>query len=181
MEAGGFALISVALLVSAIAVVRGRNLVHAVLWLGMTLLSTAALYAMLDASFVAGVQVLLYVGGVVTLMIFGVMITLHGDGKPPEIYVARDGAAAATALALFSAIAWAIEATPGLDASSAPAAVSIADVGRVILRDQLLAFETISMLLLAAIIGAIVVARRKDPGTRTSPSAALEAAARAAE
>ena len=68
-----FGLVAACALASAIFVVRSANLIRAVLWLGVTLLATAVLYAMMDASFLAAVQVLLYVGGVVTLMIFGVM------------------------------------------------------------------------------------------------------------
>jgi len=71
----GFAIVAASVLLAAIFVIRSVNLVHAVLWLGVTLGGTAVLYAMLGASFLAGVQVLLYVGGVVTLMIFGVMLT----------------------------------------------------------------------------------------------------------
>ena len=72
---------AIIILVSALFVVRSSNLIHAVLWLAMTLLGTAALYAQLNAPFLAGVQVLTYVGGVVTLMIFGVMVTRRHAGS----------------------------------------------------------------------------------------------------
>jgi NADH-quinone oxidoreductase subunit J len=164
METIGFGLAAACAFLSAIFVVRSANLIHAALWLGLTLLSTAALYAMLGASFLAGVQLLVYVGGVITLMIFGVMITRRHDG----ILVRADSSAPArggfVAGAFFAVVAWAIHSTPGLDVGLVPNAMSPADLGRVFLREQVLAFETLSVLLLGAIVGAIVIARRRDPG-----------------
>jgi NADH-quinone oxidoreductase subunit J len=156
-----FGLIAACALASAIFVVQSANLVHAVLWLGVTLLATAALYAMLGASFLAGVQVLLYVGGVVTLMIFGVMITRRHEGTvaPAETRGARRGILVAGAL--FGVVAAAIRATPGLDAPVA-GPMNVGDIGKELLSGQVLAFEAVSLLLLAAMIGAIVIARRKD-------------------
>lgn len=179
MDALAFGVVAGFALLAAVAVVRSRDLVHAVLWLGVNLFVTAVLYAMLGASFVAGVQVLLYIGGVVTLMIFGVMITRRHDGTPSTGEQAGSGPArrargavledvgspraAAVALAIFASVTWAVLSTDGLDVHTAPAATSAADLGRALLRDHLLAFEAISMLLLAAMVGAIVIARRRDP------------------
>src|SRR5262244_4580399 len=66
--------------IPALRVAQTGNLVRAVFWLALTLLGTAVLYALLQAPFLAGVQVLTYVGGVVTLMIFGVMVTRRHEG-----------------------------------------------------------------------------------------------------
>lgn len=164
----GFGFIAACALSSAIFVVRSRNLVHAALWLGVTLLATAALYAMMGASFLAAAQVLVYVGGVVTLMIFGVMITRRHDGIVVPADSTGSGRAVVVAGALFGAVAWAIRSTPGLDVtlSAAPVAASPADVGRSLLGAHVLAFEVVSLLLLAAMVGAIVIARRRDPGVR---------------
>jgi len=182
MDAVGFAIVALCMLVSASYVVRAANLIHAVLWLGVTLLTTAALYAMLGASFLAGVQALVYVGGVVTLMIFGVMITRKHDGL---VVPADSGSPARGALvggSFFALVAVAIRATPGLDVDVAAKAITPADLGRAFLGDQVLAFETLSVLLLGAMVGAIVIARRHDPGaprralgSRSSPVAARTA------
>lgn len=167
----GFGVVAACILLSALGVVRSENLVRAVLWLGVTLGSTAVLYAMLDASFLAGVQVLLYVGGVITLMIFGLMMTRRQGGRAPATEDAKPAGAALVALLFFIATAWAVMTTEGLDApapSTPPP--SAADLGRVLLREHVLAFETISMLLLVAIVGAIVIARRRDPGSAPAPA-----------
>ena len=188
MEALAFGIAAGCALLSALAVVRSRDLVHAVLWLGVTLFATAVLYAMLGASFVAGVQVLLYVGGVVTLMIFGVMMTRRHDGAASKLEDPASARAAAVALALFVAVAWAVLTTDGLDPvtpAPMPPAISAADLGRALLHEHVLAFEVVSMLLLATMVGAIVIARRRDPGaevTRTlDRSAATVPAGGAAE
>lgn len=160
-----FGFVAACALFSAVCVVRNRNLVHAALWLGVTLLATAALYAMLDASFLAGVQVLLYVGGVSILMIFGVMITRKHDGIVVDAESAKEPRAALAAFLLFCVVAVAVQLTPDLDAPVAtPSPITARDLGRGLLVDHVLAFEVISLLLLVAIVGAIVIARRRDPG-----------------
>jgi NADH:ubiquinone oxidoreductase subunit 6 (subunit J) len=157
----GFGAVAAVVLLSALFVVRSANLVHAVMWLGMTLAATAVLYAMLDASFLAGVQVLLYVGGVVTLMIFGVMLTRRHDGLtvPADSGAPLRGMIAAAAL--FGVVAAAVART---DLSAAPPAAASPGLGAEILTTHVLAFEALGALLLAAIIGAIVIARRRDHG-----------------
>jgi len=157
----GFGVIAASVLLSALLVVGARNLVHAVLWLGVTLTGTAALYAMLGASFLAGVQILLYVGGVVTLMIFGVMLTRRHDGiaVPAERTSPRRGALVAAALFGVLAAAVARSELPAGQTRIATEALGVS-----LLTTHVLAFEVLSLLLLAAIIGAIVIARRRDHG-----------------
>jgi NADH-quinone oxidoreductase subunit J len=171
-----FLIVTVIALVSAVFVVRSSNLIHAVLWLGLALVGTAGLYAMLEASFLAGVQVLVYVGGVITLMIFGVMITRRHEGLLAPADSGRQAMAMLVALGFFGVIAVAILSTPDLDkAPLVPASyvpVSAADLGRSLLREYVLAFEVISFLLLGAIIGAIVIARRHDPLAAPRPRVA---------
>ena len=174
MSSIAFGVVAACALVSAIFVVRSANLIRAVMWLGVTLLATAVLYAMMDASFLAAVQVLLYVGGVVTLMIFGVMITRRHDGIVVQAESAKPGRAAIAAAALFGVVAAAIRATPGLDTPIA-AAVTPAALGRALLEEHVLAFEAVSVLLLGAIVGAIVIARRRDPGDAREAAPAREA------
>jgi NADH-quinone oxidoreductase subunit J len=173
MEWMAFSLGAACAVLAALAVVRSANLVHAVLWLGCALLATAALFAMLGESFLAGVQVLLYVGGVVTLMVFGVMITRRHDGPEPVLQDKPSASAAGIAIVFFVLVCWAVLTTDGLDAEvpiATPAAPE--ELGRLLLRDHVLAFETISDLLLVAIVGAIVIARRRDPGLALRPTVA---------
>jgi NADH-quinone oxidoreductase subunit J len=167
----GFWLISAVILVSALFVVRAQNLIHAVLWLAMTLLGTAALYATLNAPFLAGVQVLTYIGGVVTLMIFGVMVTRRHESTdaPAETEGSDRGFVFASALFVLLAVAlWKSQPAvqvPGVAATSAQLAHALVE-------EYLVPFEVLSMLLLAAIVGAVVLARKKDPLQAAAPAPA---------
>lgn len=156
----GFGLLALVLLGSALGVVLAKNLVHSVLFLALTLVATAGVYLFLEAEFLAGVQVLLYAGGVAVLTIFAVMLTrktdegqpVHGRGN----YLRGGVAAGGIGLVLAAFI---------LDAPvlAAPAKVAtIAELGKGFLGEYLLAFETLSLLLVAVMIGAIVIARKED-------------------
>ena len=159
----GFGLLAAVMVSAALLVVRSRSLVHAVLWLALVLLGTAALYALLGAPFLAGVQVLTYVGGVVTLMIFGVMVTGRHESAVPEIDGADQIRGLLVALGFFALVGGAILRT---DFSSIlpPPPPTTAQLARGLLTQYLLAFEVASLLLLAAVVGAVVLARRRDPG-----------------
>jgi len=146
----------------ALRVVSSRDLVRAVLWLAVTLLGTAVLYALLSAPFLAGVQVLTYVGGVVTLMVFGVMVTRKHAGNTVPVEAANRVRGALAALGFFAALAWAILRTDlsGFPSVSTP---STQELAQALLDRYLLPFEVASVLLLAAIVSAVVLARRRDP------------------
>lgn len=158
----GFGLVAAIILVSALFVVRAKNLIHAVLWLAVTLLGTAALYAQFNAPFLAGVQVLTYVGGVVTLMIFGVMVTRRHGGSEAPAESDSDEKGFIFASALFVVLALAIWKSPVAIPVQAPVATT-GQLAKALLDDYLIGFEVLSLLLLAAIVGAVVLARRRDP------------------
>lgn len=163
------AVLGVLLLGAALACVMTRNLVHAVLWLGVVLAGTAVLFVMLGAGFLATVQVLLYIGGVVTLLIFGIMLTERPAGALVTRELVNHPRAAIVAVTLFALLASAILRTPAIDAPPAPEAASTSELVDVLLGKDLLAFEALSVLLLAAMIGAAVIARPKDFGTPRPP------------
>lgn len=164
----GFVAVSAVILVSALFVVRSSNLIHAVLWLAMTLLGTAALYAMLNAPFLAGVQILTYVGGVVTLMIFGVMVTRRHESVDAPATNATDERGFIFAVALFVVLSLAIWKSPLPVSEVAPPGVTSGQLAHALLDQYLIPFEVLSVLLLAAIVGAVVLARRKDPDPVTN-------------
>jgi NADH-quinone oxidoreductase subunit J len=171
MQQVGFGIIAACLLLSALYVALGKNLVHGVLWLGVTLATTAVLFVYLGAPFLAGIQVLLYTGGVITLMLFGVMLTRRHERLmiENEISTGRRIPALVLAAGFFGAVAGATYRTPGLPQVVA-APNTTAEIGRSFLTEHLLAFEVLSLLLLAAMIGAIVLARRVDHGATKSPA-----------
>ena len=172
----GSALLALVLVgVPALRVVTSRDLVRAILWLAATLLGTAVLYAFLRAPFLAGVQVLTYVGGVVTLMVFGVMVTRKHEGATFTIGSIGRLRGALAALGFFVVVATAVLRTD-LSSLTVVEPPSTQDLAHLLLDRYLLAFEVASVLLLAAIVSAVVLARRRDPApdpTNTPEAAAL--------
>ncbi len=149
------------LMATAVMVVASRDLVRAVLWLGMSLVVTAGAYAQLNADMLAAIQIMLYAGGVITLMLFAVMLTPRPDDERPSVELITPEKGFAGAALMFFALAMAVLGTD-LPSGASPVVSDSQEVGRLFLTDQLLAFEALSILLLAAMIGAIVIARRRD-------------------
>lgn len=155
-----FGLAGLSTVVGSAMVVRTRDLVHGVLWLAVALLGTAALYAVLNAGFLAAIQVLLYTGGVITLMLFAVLLARRTQGAIPTGGSVGTGAGALIALAFFGLVATSVLRT---DLPKTPGeGPSAQELGAVLLGPLMLPFEAVSVLLLAAMIGAIVLARRTD-------------------
>ena len=161
IEQVGFGLVAGCIVLTALLVARAKSAIHGVLWLGVVLGATAVLYAMLKAPLLAGIQVLLYVGGVMTLMILGVMLTRH-DQKEAALPHKKPYVAAVLALAMLGMLVKAIQSTPDLPARDAPPA-STQQLAKLLLVDHALSFEALSLLLLATMIGAIVLLRRDRP------------------
>lgn len=151
---------------AAIRVVTARNVIHAALYLVATLMGAAGLYLLLVAEFVAWVQVLVYVGAIVVLMLFGLMLTRAPIGKGNFDNDQRP-LAALCALAVFAVTSWILIDTfkgQTIDfergAASTREVATVENIGDVIFSVYVLPFEVVSVLLLAALVGAILIARR---------------------
>jgi NADH-quinone oxidoreductase subunit J len=160
-----FWIIAVAMGAAAIGVVRSSNIVHAALFLVVVLAGAAAIYILLAAEFVAWVQVLIYIGAVIVLFLFGIMLTrapMHDDAGNLD----NDQRWAAVVVSLFILgvlVALLVDAFGGQEirfGSELVAQGRTNTVASSIFRDFLIPFEVVSMLLLAALVGAIVLARR---------------------
>ena len=165
-----FLVVAAVLLTGAIKAVTSADLVHTVLWLALVLVGTAVAYVVLQADFLAAVQVLLYTGGVITLMLFAVMLTRRrGEaGVPSPSRGPWRGLSAGLAVLLLVATA-VIRTVPLAGWGSAkPVGGRSAELGARFLGELALPFEVLSLLLLAAMIGAIVLARREG-GRRPAP------------
>ena len=157
--------LSAVMLGSAVMVITRRNPVHAAVFLVLTFLAMAGLFVMMEAEFVAAVQVLVYAGGIVVLFLFVVMlVNLDVDWRPSGTWQAVLGAGWALALVLLLLSA-AVDWRPG----TAPEAASFRDgggnmqaVGELLYRDYLLPFELASVLLLVAMVGAVMLALRRE-------------------
>jgi NADH-quinone oxidoreductase subunit J len=164
MSAAVIGALAVLILVSAVWVVTLRNLFRAALSLGLVLLGVAAVFIALDAEFLGFVQILVYVGAILTLVVFAIMLTarLHTD---PAVSASRQRLPAAIAsLALFGLLA-ASTATLTAGTGPAPAAPRLDALGQRLVTELVLPFEVVSLLLVGAVVGAIAVASPRGKGS----------------
>ncbi|MEO7191387.1 MAG: NADH-quinone oxidoreductase subunit J [Vicinamibacterales bacterium] len=154
--------LAVALVGSALAVVLTRNLFHSVLWLALALTSTAGLFLTLDAEFLAAVQLLLYAGGLITIVVFAIVVTKRMVGERIAHTSRRIGGGLVVAAALFAALFRVIRTAP-VSAIRPPMPGDITKLmGDAILTRYSLAFELLAVLLLTALVSAIYFARPED-------------------
>ena len=157
-----FGIIAAIMAVSAVRVVTVRNVVHAALWLVLVLGGVAAQYILLAAEFVAITQVLVYLGAIIVLFLFGIMLTRSKTGTDTDLDHTgpkRVGAAIIGVL-LFGLMGYALWDQYRGQEFDTLIVQRTAAVSDSIFSTYLLPFEVISVLLLAALIGAIVLARR---------------------
>ncbi|MDQ3698304.1 MAG: NADH-quinone oxidoreductase subunit J [Gemmatimonadota bacterium] len=156
-----FGLIAVA---SALAFVTRRSPVAAVLWLVNVMFSLAALYVMMDAQFVGAIQVLVYAGAIMVVFLFVVMLLNLGDPSDITDIRGRWGrvAAGGLGLALLAQILVLQRQRLPLAADAPPAVPGVINsIAHPLFYEYLLPFEVTSVLLLAAIVGAVILAKRR--------------------
>jgi NADH-quinone oxidoreductase subunit J len=157
-----FVVLAVVGTVAAIRLVTAANVVHAALYLVVTLSMVAAAYLLLAAEFIAWVQILIYVGAIVILFLFGLMLTKAPIGREVLDNQSR-GVAVVVAVAILAGLVFLIQDAYSWDGAKIdPVPASAAAVGQSIFSTYGLPFEVVSFLLLAALIGAIVLSRKDD-------------------
>ncbi|MFH9498830.1 NADH-quinone oxidoreductase subunit J [Streptomyces globisporus] len=164
-----FLLVGLATLGAAVITVTTRQLVHAALWLVVALGGLAVEYLLLTAEFIAWVQALIYVGSIVVLLLFGLMLTRAPIGRSPDADSGNRWVALGVALASAAALVWVVVdafRTTWIDLDG-PALGSTAVTGAFLFRNWVLPFEALSVLLLAALVGAIVLSRKRDTSKGT--------------
>lgn len=166
-----FLLVGLVTFGAALVTVTTKQLVHAALWLVVTLGGLAVEYLLLTAEFIAWVQVLIYVGSVVVLLLFGLMLTKAPIGRSPDADSGNRWIALAVAAVAAAALVWVV-----VDAFRAtwmdldgPAAGSTAVTGASLFQNWVLPFEALSVLLLAALVGAIVLSRKTKSELNSPP------------
>ena len=157
----GFAIIAAVMIVGALRVVTTSNVVHAALWLVVVLAGAAAQYILLAAEFIAITQVLVYIGAVMVLFLFGTMLTRSRIGRETDLNNTYWKLGIPVSLVLFAAMAVALLNSFGDEKMPEDAAiVTTQQVSDQIFGPYLLPFWALSFVLLAAVIGAIVLARK---------------------
>jgi NADH-quinone oxidoreductase subunit J len=157
----GFAIIAVMMIVGALRVVTTSNVVHAALWLVVVLAGAAAQYILLAAEFVAVTQVLVYIGAVMVLFLFGTMLTRSRIGRDSGLNNSYAKLGIPVAVVLFAAMALALSESFGTEKlPSDGSLVKTQQISDQIFGPYLLPFWALSFVLLVAVIGAIVLARK---------------------
>ena len=155
-----FAILAAAMIAAAFRLVTTQNVVRAALFLAIVLAGVAALYILLAAEFVAWVQVLVYIGAIVVLLLFGVMLTRAPIGHHPELDNDQRWLAALVALFLLGALGAVLSDAFGKQKITFGTIQRTTQVSDSIFGAYVIPFEVASVLLLAALVGAVALARR---------------------
>jgi len=155
-----FGIIAAAIVLAALRVVTTRNIVHAALYLIIVLAGVAAQYFLLGAEFIGTAQILIYLGAIVVLFLFGIMLTrapLEGESSMDND---QRWLAAVVGVLLLGVMSYAL--IDGFEDQELPADTvqRTAQVADSVFSTYLVPFEIVSVLLLAALVGAIVIARK---------------------
>ncbi len=146
---------------------KSRSAIHSAIWLVVSFLSVAGLYVLLEAEFVAVVQVLVYAGGIMVLFLFVIMLVNLRDPAPlrPRLPAAASALIGLLAIgALYTIVARGRMQPAAGGVSTLRAGGNLQAVGEAMFRDYLLPFEIASLLLLVAMVGAILLARQPRRG-----------------
>ena len=156
--------------VSAILLITRHNVVHSAAFLGATLFAVAGIFLTLHAEFLAGVQVIVYVGGILVLFVFVIMLISVERSQHERQYNRQWAIALVTSAILIAEIGYGLYRgrdsfvlPPAVIPPAAPAAGNSQLVGASLYTTYLLPFEIASILLLVAIVGAVVLAKKRTP------------------
>ena len=167
-----FYLIAAFILVAGVLAVTSRKIFRSAIWLLFSLVGIAALYFWLQVEFVAAVQIVVYVGGIVVLIIFSIFLTQQSGKEMPEPSIKRTLFSALAALFGLILMANLIAEYGFAEKPTKPFNPGVAEIGSQMLSTTehgfILPFEVVSMLLLAAMIGCIVIAMKNKESTNTN-------------
>ena len=157
-----FAALAIILVGSSLAVVLSKNLFHAVLWLALALTGTAGVFLLLDAEFLAAVQLLLYAGGIITIVVFAIVVTERLVGERLTQTNMRIGGGALIAAALFAFVVVVLGRHELPTARPEMPGDLTRTLGMAVLTRYMLPFELLAVLMLAGMLGAIYFARPEE-------------------
>lgn len=155
-----FYVIAAAMIFGAVRMVSNRNIVHSALYLVVVLAGAAGMYVLLAAEFIAVVQVLIYLGAIIVLLLFGIMLTRSPMERELDLDRKQVVMGLVVAVPLLVLLGWTLWDTFDDTELEVTAVQRTAEVGDSIFGQYLIPFEAVSMLLLAALIGAVVLARK---------------------
>ena len=147
---------------SAVMVVQSKQLLYSAIALLFTFVGVTGLYIFLWADFIAAVQVVVYVGGILVLIVFGIMLTNKITSVNISHTSVQRGIGATVVLGILAGLGFMIIKTPWYQVAATEPAQTTETIGRLLMMDYLLPFEVASLLLLGALIGATTLSRKED-------------------
>ena len=154
-----FWVLSLLIIGTALGVVMSKNLVHSALLLTACFIGVGMLYITLEADFLGAVEFMTYSGGVAVLIVMGVMLTHKGEGIPSNPFNGRELWAAALAVIFVAVMGLVLTFVQMPPAAGFISADTVGDLAEMMLNTYILPFEIAAVLLLAALLGAIILAK----------------------
>lgn len=156
-----FLILSAVTLIPAVVVVTSKNIVRSALALVPTFLGITGLYVLLQAEFVAGIQVLIYAGAITVLILFVIMLTEGGTGIGIRQVNEQVPVGVMASAVLAALLIWVFLRTPWPKGPGVLPEYTAEQIGTTLLSSMVLVFEVTSLVLLISLIGAIIIARRE--------------------
>ncbi len=156
-----FYFIGACLCVFSFLAVFSRNIFHSAVWLALALLSVAGIYFYLGAEFLGVIQILVYIGGIVTLFIFAIKLTAHIEDVKIRQTNEQFLSGGIVVLVIFTILLRVVVSHPRVTAGAGENLTSLREIGKSLMTVYALPFEFISLVLLAAMVGAIVIGKVK--------------------
>ena len=164
-----FAIIALVMVLAALKMVTTENIVHAALYLVIVLAGAAGMFILLGAEFIAVTQILVYIGAIIVLFLFGIMLTKGSFGTEEGEFIEKSQMAVLVAVLIVTVASGSFIDSFRYTELSREAPSTTAEIGDTIFSQFIIPFEAISVLLLAALIGSVVIARSCLLYTSPSP------------
>ncbi|USG65399.1 NADH-quinone oxidoreductase subunit J [Brevibacillus ruminantium] len=158
-----FFILSLMTIGGAVFMISFTRVVHMVISLGITFISIAGLFVLLGAEFVGVAQILVYSGAISILMLFGIMLTKHDASDEGTGHVWKNWFSLIFVVVLFGLMFWGIQSTAWPPAAETVASEhNVKEIGLTVFTTYVIPFELISVLLLVALVGAIIMAKKEE-------------------
>ncbi len=154
-----FWIIAIFTLGSAILMVMLKNIFHSALYMVLTFIGVAAMYVMLQADFMAAVQILVYAGAIAIFIVFGIMLTQRGNMKQTNLFAKHAALAGLVSLALIVINVIMVMKTKWPLSTAAPPEETVNQIADLMLNKFVVPFEVAAILLLVALLGAVIIAK----------------------
>ncbi|MGA9172818.1 MAG: NADH-quinone oxidoreductase subunit J [Thermoactinomyces sp.] len=157
-----FFVLSVMAIGGAVFMINMQRVMHMALALAFTFFSIAGIYLLLNAEFLAVIQILIYTGAISILMLFGIMLTKHRDDEKTSVARWQGVIGFVGVACFFGVLMWMIYHTPILSGKVNLKDFGIHQLGAAVFKEYAIPFELASILLLVALVGAVILAKREE-------------------